>query len=160
MYASENTGKILKIDVCNSLHTWNCYNLPTLSQRWGSFADAVIQENHKIEILTSRYFKNFETGDNVDFSTIQITSKEVRATTLIFRPSKLHPKSTRKWRGNSSKFCLRRIDVISTSNRRGIDALRPLGSRYFKNFQTMKCNKTGKKWKYNWNEQYKHLKHH
>ena len=48
-------------------------------------------------------------------------------TTSIFRPLKLHRKSTRKWRGNSSKFGLRHIDVISTSNRRGFDMVCPLG---------------------------------
>ena len=46
--------------------------------------------------------------------------KEYVETTWIFRPSKLHRKSTRKWRGNSSKFGLRHIDVIFTSNRRGV----------------------------------------
>ena len=49
-------------------------------------------------------------------------------TTWIFRPAKLHRKSTRKWRGNSSKFGLRRIDVISTSNRLGFDVVCPLGN--------------------------------
>ena len=77
-------------------------------------------------------------GNNVDFSTIEIPSKKdvegtwifrpaklhrkkYVETTWIFRPSKLHRKSTWKWRGNSSKFGLRCIDVISTSNRRGFD---------------------------------------
>ena len=67
-------------------------------------------------------------------------------TTWIFRPSKLHRKSTRKWRGNSSKFGLRRIDVISTSNRRGFDVACPLGYYlkklhhvWFQHLQFFKC---------------------
>ena len=48
-------------------------------------------------------------------------------TTWIFRPSKLHRKTIRKWRGNSLKFALRRIDIISTSNRRGFDMVCQLG---------------------------------
>ena len=51
-------------------------------------------------------------------------------TTWIFRPPKLHRKSTRKWSGNSSKFGLRRIDVISTSNWCWFDVKCPLGTRY------------------------------
>ena len=47
--------------------------------------------------------------------------------TWIFRPSKSHRKSTRKWSGNSSKFGLQRIDVISTSNPRRFDVVCPLG---------------------------------
>ena len=101
-------------------------------------------------------------GNNVDFSTIEITSKkEYVGTTWIFRPSKLHRKkyvetiwifrpvkvrrkkcvettcifrssklnrkSTCKRRGNLSKFGLRRIHVISTSNRRGFSRVCPLG---------------------------------
>ena len=101
-------------------------------------------------------------GNNVDFSTIEITSKkEYVGTTRIFRPSKLHRKkyvetiwifrpvkvrrkkcvettcifrssklnrkSTCKRRGNLSKFGLRRIHVISTSNRRGFSRVCPLG---------------------------------
>ena len=73
-------------------------------------------------------------GNNVDFSTIEITSKKYVETTWLFRPVKLcrkkyvettwifqsvklHRKSTWKWRGNLWKFVLRRINVISTSNR-------------------------------------------
>ena len=48
-------------------------------------------------------------------------------TTWIFQPSKLHRKSTRKWRGNSWKFDLRRIDVISMSNWHGFNVVCPLG---------------------------------
>ena len=48
-------------------------------------------------------------------------------TTWIFRSVKLHQKSTWKRRGNSSKFGLRRIDIISTSNRCRFDVVCPLG---------------------------------
>ena len=91
-------------------------------------------------------------GNNVDISTIEITSKQVRENNLyfltieitskkyvestwIFRPSKLHRKSTWNRRGNSSKFGLRRIDVISTSNPRRFDVVCPLG-KYFTNPMT------------------------
>ena len=50
--------------------------------------------------------------------------------TWIFRSAKLHRKSTWKWRGNSSEFCLRRIDIISTSIRRGFDVECPFGNTY------------------------------
>ena len=93
-------------------------------------------------------------GDNVDFSTIKIISKKVREnnvdfstseitskkryveTTWIFRLSELHQKSTWKWRENSWKFGLRRIDVISTLNRCGFDVVFPLGTNtnLFKDF--------------------------
>ena len=45
--------------------------------------------------------------------------------TWTFRSAKLHRKSKWKQRGNSSKFGLRRIDVISTSNQRV-----PVGFRF------------------------------
>ena len=48
-------------------------------------------------------------------------------TTWIFRSAKLHWKCTWKWRGNSSKFSLRRIHVISTLNRRRFDVECSLG---------------------------------
>ena len=78
-----------------------------------------------IKITSKKVSKN-----NVHISTIEITLIKVRETTWIFRPSKSHRKSTRKWRRNSSKFGLWRIDVISTSNRRGFDVVCPLGSSY------------------------------
>ena len=56
-------------------------------------------------------------------------------TTWIFPPAKSHRKSTWKWRGNSLKFGLRRIDVISTSNRRGFDVVCPLGECYGNNLK-------------------------
>ena len=48
------------------------------------------------------------------FRPAKLRRKKYVETTWNFRPSKLHRKSTRKWRGNSSKFCLRRIDVDLT----------------------------------------------
>ena len=66
-------------------------------------------------------------GNNVDFSTKEITSKNYVETTWIFRSVKLHRKSTWKRRGKSSKFGLRRIDIISTSNRHRFDVVCPLG---------------------------------
>ena len=51
------------------------------------------------------------------FRPAKLHRKKYVESTWIFRPSKSHQKSTRKLRGNPSKFGLRRIDVISTSNR-------------------------------------------
>ena len=51
-------------------------------------------------------------------------------TMWIFRPAKSHRKSKRKWRGNSSKFGLRRIDVTSKSNWHGFDVVCPLGDKF------------------------------
>ena len=48
-------------------------------------------------------------------------------TTWIFRPSKLHRKNTSKRSGNTLIFSFRRIDTISTSNRRQFHVLCPLG---------------------------------
>ena len=53
--------------------------------------------------------------------------KKYVETTWIFRSVRLHRKSTWKWRGNSSKIALRRIDVILTSNWRVFDVVCPLG---------------------------------
>ena len=52
----------------------------------------------------------------------------VEKTTWIFQSIKLHWKIMRKWRGNSSKFGLQRIDVISASNRGWLSVGCPLGS--------------------------------
>ena len=61
------------------------------------------------------------------FQTLKLHLKKYMETTWIFRPLKLHRKSTRKSRRNSSKFGLRHIDIISTSNRPGLDVVYPLG---------------------------------
>ena len=53
--------------------------------------------------------------------------KKYVETTRIFWSAKLHRKSMLKWRGNSSKFGVRCIDVISTSNRRWFNMKCPLG---------------------------------
>ena len=83
-------------------------------------------------------------ANNVGSYTIKITSKKVRGNGVIFGSSKLHrkkyvemvwifgssklhQKSTRKWHGNSSKFGIGRIDVISTWNRLWFDLVYPLG---------------------------------
>ena len=65
------------------------------------------------------------------FRPAKLHRKKYVEITWIFRRSKLHRKSTRKWRGNSSKFGLRRIDVISTSNRCGLDVVCPLGTCWY-----------------------------
>ena len=62
------------------------------------------------------------------FRPAKLQRKKYVETKWIFRPSKLHRQSTRKWRGNLSKFGLRRIDVISTLNGRGFDVVCPLGT--------------------------------
>ena len=70
------------------------------------------------------------------FRPAKLHRKKYVETTWIFRPSKSHRKGTWKWRGNSSKFGLRRIDVISTSNGRGFDVVCALGICFtnFKNW--------------------------
>ena len=50
--------------------------------------------------------------------------------TWIFRSAKLHRKGTWKWRGNSSKFGLRRIDVIPSSNRLEVPVGQPLYCKF------------------------------
>ena len=103
--------------------------------------------DHSTSVITSTKVR----GNNEDFSTIEIMSKKYVKitwifqpaklhqkkyveTTWIFRPSKLRRKSAWKRRGNSAKFGLRRIDVISTSNRRRFDVVCPLGVRLINNF--------------------------
>ena len=56
----------------------------------------------------------------------KLRRKKYVETTWIFRSAKFYRKSTWKWRGNSSKFGLQRIDVISTWNRRRFDVVCPL----------------------------------
>ena len=65
----------------------------------------------------------------MDFSTIEITSKKQTnvGTTSTFQSPKLHQKSTWKWRRDSSKFGLPRIDVQSTLYRRQFDVEHQLG---------------------------------
>ena len=60
------------------------------------------------------------------FLTSKLHRKKYVETTWIFRSAKLHRKNTWKRRGNSSKFGLRCIDVISTSNQRRFDMVCPL----------------------------------
>ena len=76
-----------------------------------------------IEITSKKVRRN-----NVDFSTSEITSKKVRRNEVDFSISEITSKNPVEMTGNSSKFGLRRIDVISTSNRRRFDVIRPLGS--------------------------------
>ena len=79
-------------------------------------------------------------GNNVDYSTIETRWKEYLEATWIFWSAKLHWKSTRKWRGNLSKFCLPRINIIPTSNWYGFDVVCPLGV-VFNDHQTLHENK-------------------
>ena len=66
--------------------------------------------------------------NTVDISKKEITSKKVRGNKVDFSIIEITlKKSTWKRRGNSSKFGLRRIDVISTSNRRRFDVVCLLG---------------------------------
>ena len=73
------------------------------------------------------------------FSSGKICQRKREQTAWTFRPLKLHGQSTRKWRGNSSKFILRRIDVISTINRRGFDLVCSLG--YWNEYKAKSDNK-------------------
>ena len=50
------------------------------------------------------------------FRPLKLRRKKYMETTWIFRSEKLHRKSTWKWSGNSSKFGVRRIDVICSWN--------------------------------------------
>ena len=54
-------------------------------------------------------------------------------TTSIFHPSKLHRKSTSKWRGNLSMYSFQRINIISTSNRCWVVTLTKGWLRWLKN---------------------------
>ena len=62
------------------------------------------------------------------FGSSKLHQKKYAETTWIFRPAKLHRKSKWKLRGNSSKFGLRRSNVISTWNRRRFNVVCSLGS--------------------------------
>ena len=101
----------------------------------------------KVDFSTFEITSKKVHGSKVDFSTFEITSEKYVKTTWIFWPSKLHQKkyvettwifrsaklhgkSTWKWRGNSSEFGLRRINIISTSIRRGFDLECPFGNIY------------------------------
>ena len=81
------------------------------------------------------------TKNAVEFLPIEITSKNVWGKNMELRPAKLylkkyvektwifwsvklHRKGTWKWRGNSSKFCHRHIDVILIRRRLGYSLCR------------------------------------
>ena len=59
-------------------------------------------------------------GNNVDFSTKEITSKNYVETTWIFRPVKLHRKSTWKFVKRWSSTYRRNFHVESTPIGRGV----------------------------------------
>ena len=61
------------------------------------------------------------------FCSSKLRRRKYDKSTSIFHPSELHRKNTSKWRGNSSIFYPRRIDVILLSNRRRFDVVCPLG---------------------------------
>ena len=65
-------------------------------------------------------------GNNVNFSTIEITSKKVRGNDVDFSISEITSKAYFELTWNSAKFGLRRIDIISTSNRCRFDVVFPL----------------------------------
>ena len=87
-------------------------------------------------------------GNNVDFSTIEITSKKVRGNNMDFLTIEITSKkvpendvdfliseiTSKKYVETTWKFVdfgLRRIDVISTLNRRRFDVMCPLGPLKF-----------------------------
>ena len=82
---------------------------------------------NKVDFLTVEITSKKVRGNNMDFLTSEITPKKVRGDDVDFRLSKLHWKSTWNRHGDSPKFGLRRIDVISTLNQRGFDVVCPLG---------------------------------
>ena len=83
---------------------------------------------NKVEFLTVEITSKKVRSNNMDFSNSQkSTPKKVRGDDVDFRSLKLHWKSTWNRHGNSPKFGLRRIDVISTLNQRGFDVVCPLG---------------------------------
>ena len=69
-------------------------------------------------------------------SSSKLLQRKFVETTSIFCPSKFHRKNTWKRRGNSSIFCFRRIDIISTSNWRRFYALCPLENNLMTKFAT------------------------
>ena len=80
-----------------------------------------VRENN-MDFLTIEITSKKVRGNNVDLSVIEITPKKKYVkTTWIFRSVKLHQKSTWKRHGNSSKFGLPCIDVISWCARWGLD---------------------------------------
>ena len=61
-------------------------------------------------------------GNNVDFSTSKIVLKKVLGNDMVFLTIEITLKK-QKWRGNLSKFGLRHMYVISTSNPRRFDVV-------------------------------------
>ena len=86
---------------------------------------------NKVDFSTIEITSKKVRGNDVDFSTIEITSKEVRGNDVDFSISEINRKSTWKRCGNSLKFGLRPIAVTSTSNRRRLDVVCPLGCLNF-----------------------------
>ena len=70
-----------------------------------------------MDILTSQVTPKKYVKTTWIFWSAKLHRKKYMKMTWIFWSTKLHQKSKRNWRGKSSKFGLRRIDVISTSHR-------------------------------------------
>ena len=85
------------------------------------------ERGNKVDFSTIEVTSKKVCGNDMDFSSIEITSKKVRGNDVDSRAAKLHRKNTWKRHGNSSKFGIRRINVISTSNRCRFDVVCPLG---------------------------------
>ena len=85
---------------------------------------------NNVDISTIEIASKKVRGNNVDFSAIEITSKKVRRNNVDFLTIKITSKkySEMRYFENSSKFGLRCIDIISTSNRCGFDVVCPLGN--------------------------------
>ena len=84
-------------------------------------------KGNNADLSTSEITSKKVRGKNVDISTSKITSKKNTWKQRVFLDQQNYVgKGTWKWRRNSSKYCLRCIDIISTSNRQ-FNVVYPLG---------------------------------
>ena len=82
---------------------------------------------NNVYFLTSEITPKKVCGNDVDFLTIENASKKVRGNNVYFSTSEITSKKYVEMTWRFAEIWLRRIDVISTLNRRGFDVVCPLG---------------------------------
>ena len=81
-----------------------------------------------MDFSTSKITPKKVCGINEDFSTSETTSKKIRGNDVDVSISEIASKKYMEMTRKFVEFGLPRIDVISTSNRRGFNVVCPLGS--------------------------------
>ena len=113
---TKNNVEFLPVEISSKKVRANNVGFSTIKITWNK-----VSEN-SVSFLTREITSKKVREKNVDISTSKTTPKKVHGNDVDFLISefiskKLYQKSMSKWPENSSKFDLRRINVISTWNR-------------------------------------------